>query len=1069
MTFAERLVPILREADFVGAWELLESLEGDELREAKAWFEIRDKGGYFGDIDWVGGTRDEVYDTKINASWIVSMCALRLCGPVTAARRAGWDGHWNYQRFAGEAHFVQRLWDMDRDWVAAFVTEASQVRLRNARNVNANLSRVVRAAVVHHELPCPSGATFLAAWSAGAGRLADWDWRDKDPERGVAWLSSDPLMPELLFHYLASGHCGASRWLPGTVARLAADGKVDRDALVQHVLTQLTSAQPPAAQIVLGGILDSLDLRAPEVPGGLAYLLGVISTSKGAVGKVLLPTAIELVRTPTDVYELAVTVAGRAEKKQKDVLLTALKGNSLRDRVGVESVREALGLLATDEDVDFRNKVTAVLSRVGGSPLPDMSDDPPATGVWDMEPRPSGEPYPPLAWQRRGYRPPDATWTYCLYSGGDAAQDVPIRGHLVDVTLTALADGRPVRDEALVEITDLQRRGKLSVPHLVRVLGDVFLGGGMRDTYPLALEIADLLCGAARKPAGLADYLRFLAQYAGEVPVDAGIALPSQVAALAATTSSTKAREEARRLGARLAHVDLATYVSSLTAHLEATRREPATGLWKERSRPAEPLLWEIRLPEPGRVSDLKRLRTQFEDYLGDHEAVRAELHFMAGLRGRDLGGATLSGPDLLLAAVVKAVGVYGVSGVRDALRGAGRQHPPATVIAAIDAWASGALTENSYWTTVARLAADAGNAGGAQEDPVIGPLGHLGRRDPAGRTAFLRAAESLVLAGQNNIVLAAPTWADCTLEFDDLVARLVAVEGKPIGPMDLVQALHRLRPTDPSRLVQLDRLAAVKGTWRTAANVTSPEGTESWDVLDLVYRWIAAGGLPPLEEYARDGRWTTDAVAPVPWSACRALPADLRDDPWSPGYTANAARMLPLWSDRANPPSRAYSADWSGYPLVARMMPPLGARAHDAIYGAFVHDHDTMRFEALKTIGEVLDYGLVSAGQMAKIATGRHSTGTLALQRLVPSLEVLFNGGHLSAMWPSAVAMAEALCGVPRRPTGLADLLRLLVNYVHEVPQPGVPDGFRALAQGAGKTKAHQEARRYVELVDSM
>jgi hypothetical protein len=40
VAFVDQLVSVMVRADHVGAWELLDSLEGEELREAKEWFAL---------------------------------------------------------------------------------------------------------------------------------------------------------------------------------------------------------------------------------------------------------------------------------------------------------------------------------------------------------------------------------------------------------------------------------------------------------------------------------------------------------------------------------------------------------------------------------------------------------------------------------------------------------------------------------------------------------------------------------------------------------------------------------------------------------------------------------------------------------------------------------------------------------------------------------------------------------------------------------------------------------------------------------------------------------------------
>jgi hypothetical protein len=59
-------------------------------------------------------------------------------------------------------------------------------------------------------------------------------------------------------------------------------------------------------------------------------------------------------------------------------------------------------------------------------------------------------------------------------------------------------------------------------------------------------------------------------------------------------------------------------------------------------------------------------------------------------------------------------------------------------------------------------------------------------------------------------------------------------------------------------------------------------------------------------------------------------------------------------------------------------------------------------------------------------------------------------------------MAIADALCAVPRRPAQLADLLRLLTEYAHEVPaeDPAVPEHVQRLAEARGSSQAHEAAR---------
>jgi hypothetical protein len=102
-----------------------------------------------------------------------------------------------------------------------------------------------------------------------------------------------------------------------------------------------------------------------------------------------------------------------------------------------------------------------------------------------------------------------------------------------------------------------------------------------------------------------------------------------------------------------------------------------------------------------------------------------------------------------------------------------------------------------------------------------------------------------------------------------------------------------------------------------------------------------------------------------------------------------------------------------------------------------------------------------------ATAAVGRHGAGSLAAGRVTQSLGAVFEGGGFREMWPSALAIAAALCEVPNKPSGLPDLLRLLTAYAHEVPEPRVPDALRRFAEGRGSSRSHVEARVLVAALE--
>jgi hypothetical protein len=74
-----------------------------------------------------------------------------------------------------------------------------------------------------------------------------------------------------------------------------------------------------------------------------------------------------------------------------------------------------------------------------------------------------------------------------------------------------------------------------------------------------------------------------------------------------------------------------------------------------------------------------------------------------------------------------------------------------------------------------------------------------------------------------------------------------------------------------------------------------------------------------------------------------------------------------------------------------------------------------------------------------------------------------VFLAGGMKAAWPLALGTAAFAADLPRKPAGLADLLRMLTQYVAEVPpsERALPPPLHHLAQAKGSTKSHAEARR--------
>lgn len=901
-------------------------------------------------------------------------------------------------------------------------------------------------------------------------------------------------MPDLLFHYLTSGHCGESNHLPGSVADLVRMGVVDREALLEHVLGLLTAPQRPMSQKVLAGIVEALGMRAREVHGGLSFLLGVIATSTGAVGSTLLPHALELVADADGLLELTTVIVGRPEKQQRVALLAGLRRPELLVRVGSGPVVEALGVLGSGDDAAFADKVRRVAAEVpaDGHDTGRQADSPACTGIgggahvpmglWDLPPVPSGVDHRPY-WWRRDRRPSWRNYLDSLFHHYDLEQP-----WLVDLTLTAMVadtfDGAAMVRDAAAHLLGV---GRLSMSRLPGTLSDLFLGGGLRQGWPTAMSVADVACGAPRRPAGLPELLRMLATYAAQVPPPSqgSAPLPPHVAELAAADGRTKAQMEARRLGAALARVEVDTLVAQLKASGPAIDRPEIRGLWNVVPAAPDPLPSEVRLEDL--ALDLTDLRSALEADFNHYAQSHGDVSFW-GTGYSELSPATnLTYPDRILAATVRAIHVLGAEPVRAALAGIERRYEPLDVVTAIDAWAAGRLDVAAFWRVARRSRTHHEVTQVWWNDPTMPPEQARERSlalpglvealaapsqeamvlprpldgAPA-RLAFLRAAESLILAEQNPVVLSAPTYADCTLDFDDLLRRLRSAAGTPVGPLDLVQALHRMRPVDPARLCELDL-----GTMPTEPAFTHPHAAETWDAAYLVRTWVAGGGLPRLDPVADDGVWSTTAVAPVPWSRCAALPDQLREDPWCPGPMVETVRMMPLWGDRTM--SHAY-VFWFSYDprhFPGRIAGHFGVPLHDRLLSLMTLDEYQQVPHALETLQDAARHGRLEPAAIVAAAVGRHGAGTLAVGRLTRSIQSLFESGGLRGFWPFALAIADARCDVASKPSGLPQLLRLLAAYAHEVPEPTIPSGLREFADSRGRSRSHVEARALVAALE--
>ena len=279
--------------------------------------------------------------------------------------------------------------------------------------------------------------------------------------------------------------------------------------------------------------------------------------------------------------------------------------------------------------------------------------------------------------------------------------------------LTAVAAGQDWRAPLLADLQKHMTDGRLMVARTVDAFTDVFLAGGFRDAYPVALAVADTGAGVGRKPAGLHLLLRMLAQYAVEIPPDVAIELPANISALAVANGRTSAQEEARRLGIALARAeDGAAWLADLREGRASTTPREARGLWTDPV--LRPLPEDVRL-EDGRIAqarDLAHLRGIVADpsYLavGTHVQCFSE----AWVNEQRAYFVPVPAPDdeLRVLAVITAAASHGSDAVRREMRrpvtkaaGQGYPHEFAGGRKAVQQWAASDFTVDDYWRTAWR------------------------------------------------------------------------------------------------------------------------------------------------------------------------------------------------------------------------------------------------------------------------------------------------------------------------------------------------------------------------------
>ena len=1006
--YAERVWSVARfqepafALDAPGLAATLRSLDEEERERARSWV-LKEKQFFEVVRDREPrplGTDEPGWELLGSGAWMRVMCLVALCSPAEAARAIRWGDIWDHMCPPARECAAQLVATRPREWAETFLTTTAGVRLskETARNGGSQLAWLVSRGLADHDLPCPAGQTFLEH------HLRD-DWRATVDAEAIR---AERLVPEIVYRMVGAGVASNLGTLPETVVELVADGTLDRGRIMEVCLESLTAQTRPSSQRVVAKVLEALDVPPEDVPGGMSYLCGVIATSDPLVGRALLPRALALADDAAALEELSRVVAGRKERRPKQVLLAALREPQTASRVGRDGVLRALEVLAAgQEDASLVRDIEAARADLG-APVDPGEDRVGSTGLWQAEIEPGPGLDRPWWLQDRHTNLP----AFLVRGSPEYAScfELMVDDFVRDLAATGDASG-------LVALCHRMRvDGDLALTRLTRLLEPGFLAGGLRLLWPAALEIADDVASAHRVLAGLPELLRLLTRYATEVPD--GWTLPPHLARRATAAGATKTQLEARALGAALARVHPDTFEAEPPARAAA----PSRGLWEKRQ--VVPVLARLLDPHyPHHHPSEHQLH--FELALGDgvgHRFRRGE-----GLFTQELPFEAIHMDHRLVSHLAVEVQLNGVDDVRRRLAGTQRMRGSdrGPTCRAIRRWQDGDLTPDTFDEVLAADRADG---------PAID------------RVVFAWTCEQLVRLPEHPALLCHPGGRpEATVGPVVLVEQVRALAGiATVGPMDALLALTRLDLEGPGSHAALEALAGME-LWTDPLVTRTRSGVNSFDVVPVLRRWVEGGGMTP----------TGLSVDLGLFSGIREQ--DLR------GPASHEEVLLRVWPQDPRlpaPPRRSTNRDPVGIVLEDGRLP---ASAWERLFGRSM---DYPGNEALTHLAQLAHYdGVLDPVVTVPPALRRLEEGRMQLARFGENLHWLFERGGLRQLWPLGLAVAAAAAARSPKPPGLPYLLGGLATYAPEVPAAYrvVPPDIAALAISPGSTKSRAAARELV------
>ena len=336
---------------------------------------------------------------------------------------------------------------------------------------------------------------------------------------------------------------------------------------------------------------------------------------------------------------------------------------------------------------------------------------------------------------------------------------------------------------------------------------------------------------------------------------------------------------------------------------------------------------------------------------------------------------------------------------------------------------------------------------------------------------------------GQWPCLLSTPSFEDLSISVEDLLERLSLYRAEKfsyVSEPDLQLALTRLdletfSQEDRSKCKE-ERSKCVEKLQELDLKIQLPSGgfLQDEEGKDILLGELLAAYLQ--DPYVEPAFFPGETPY---WKVELKMPESLRAMPYRLSYSHNALfSIFPNWGDYSLTAVHRDFEVYHGQGIIlrqlARRRKPLSKGALMNWIAVFGKLSDENAEEALKANHEAWERGLLLPG-IADISYLDWSGGELSnLANLAAAMDFMANEGMLSLVWKAACEAVEQSLKMPRMQAGIAEIVKLLRDYLDEVilavekklaPKEALEmKAIRILAGKSGSSKAVSYAKEILE-----